>query len=142
MKRKKLKALFQAVERISRYKREDVITGPSDFHYQYGDGQKSPPIRLLATKGKHVLPETQEIMKIICSIEPVNLQHDMKIINEAAGFPLMVIMVNENDNHQMIVLVNTVYGAICFLVAINENEKLPDPITEEEFSLLKKVMIQ
>lgn len=142
MKRKKLKALFQAVEQISKYKPEQVVTGPSDFQYQYGNGEKSPPIRLLATKGKYVLPETQVIMKIICSIEPVNIQHDMKIINDAAGFPLMVIMVNENDKHQMIVLVNTVYGAICFLVAVNDNEKLPDPITEEEFSLLQKVMIQ
>lgn len=142
MKRKKLKALFKAVEGISKYKKEDVKTGPSDFQYQYGSGEKSPPIRLLATKGKYVLPETQTIMKIICSIEPNNLQHDMKIINDAAGFPLMVIMVNANDKHQMIVLVNTVHGSICFLVVVNENENLPEPITDEEFSLLQKVMIQ
>jgi hypothetical protein len=131
MKRKKMIALFKAIEDISRRKPEEVYVQKSDMQYNFSDGKKSPVIYVLPTSGKHMLPEVKIVKDIMTSIEPVKLIKEVIAINKAAGFPVAIIMRAE-DPHMMILNVNTAYGAISFMVYVNPDETVEIPGEAEE----------
>jgi hypothetical protein len=149
MKRKKMVALFKAIEDISRRKPDEVYVQKSGMQYNFADGKKSPEIYVLPTSGKHMLPEVKVIKDIMTSIEPVKLIKEVIAINKAAKFPLAVIMRAE-DPHTMILNVNTAYGAVSFMVYVNPNENvdIPDdaeadksvtaPVSDKELQILKQ----
>ena len=142
-----MQALFKAVEDISKRKPNEVYVQDSGMQYNFVDGKKSPSIKLLPTKGKYMLPEVKIIKDIVTSIEPVDLIREVININQFAKFPLAVIM-RAQDPHMMILNINTVYGAVSFMVYVNKDEKVnipgeeetnPEnaPISDKEMSLLK-----
>lgn len=152
MKRKKVVALFKAVESISRRPRNEVYVQKSDMKYKFESGATSEPIVILPTKGKYMLPEVKTIKDIITSIEPVDVIKESVAINRLAGFPLVVVMAS-NDSKVLVLNVNTVYGAVSFMVNIDPGEELKipemdedepmteystEPVTDKELAILKK----
>lgn len=144
MKRKKMAALFKAIEDISKRNPKDVYVQESDMQYDFGNGQKSPRIKVLPTRGKYMLPEVKIIKDIVTSIEPVDLPKEVISINREAGFPVMVLMKSTNSS-MMVLNVNTVYGSISFMAYVNPDTEVPEapedetaPITEDELKVLRQ----
>ena len=64
MKRKKMKALFTAIEGIAKYDPKEVYGVKTTMRFKYKNGKMSDPVFMLATNGKHCLPETKVIKDI------------------------------------------------------------------------------
>ena len=149
LKRKKLVALFKAIEDISKRKPNEVKVQKSGMQYNLGNGNQSIEINILPTSGKYMLPEVQEIKQIMTSIEPIDLVKEVISINKAAGFPVVVLLRSGTNPRLMVLNVNTAYGAVSFMVYINPDEEVTTedddettddvnaPISDKELKALK-----
>ena len=124
------------------------------MQFKFENGQESPPVNILPTSGKYMLPEVKVIKDIITSIEPVELVKESVGINRLAGFPLMIILADNSDRYM--VNINTAYGVVSFMATLNPGEeiKIPKidddepmteyvddvdaPVTDKELDILKK----
>jgi hypothetical protein len=132
VKRKKIKALFIAIEGISKYDPKDVYGVKTEMRFKYRSGKLSEPLIMLATNGKYCLPETKVIKDIITSIEPKDLRKEVILINREAGFPLLGI--NISKEYGTLLYVKTARGIILFKVELNPDEE--ETMTDEEFKAL------
>ena len=120
MKFKKLKRLFKAVEDIAKYDVKEVQRASSFYLVKNGNDIVKRPINALMTGGKYCLPETDIICKILRSVEPIKLKKEVSNINTRAGFELLSLL-NGLDSKQKYLMVNTVHGAICLNVTLNDS---------------------
>jgi hypothetical protein len=132
MKRKKMKALFTAIEGIAKYDPKDVYGVKTTMRFKYKNGKMSDPVFMLATNGKHCLPETKVIKDIICSVEPKEIRKEVVMLNREAEFPLFGFMVDPTMGN--LLYIRTARGVILFKVELNEDEK--EVMTDEEFRAL------
>lgn len=132
MKRKKIKALFTAIEGISKYDPKNVYGVKTEMRFKYKSGKVSDPLIMLATNGKYCLPETKIIKDIITAIEPKEIKKEVVLINRVAGFPLLGLYAGKE--YGTILYVKTARGIILFKVELNPDEE--ETMTDEEFKAL------
>jgi hypothetical protein len=142
LKRKKLNRFVELIYQLNSRPKEEVKVFPTEMRYTYADGRKSPTLGMLANNGKYLLPEVQEIHKIIKAIEPTELKKECTTINQLYGFPLMLLMSTAPAgmvSRNMILTINTKHGIIVFEVHFNDEKDVPAPFTDEEIQNLRKI---